>query len=360
MTPRAAALVLATTLAAGAAETGMPSDPPRLLVGGYGPALVAVALDPASGALRETARSAVAGKPSFGAITADGRHVYAIDESSPGRVAALRFDRASGTLTRIGDAQTGGAGPCHCALLPSGRALAVAHYGSGSVSLLPVLADGGIGPASVTVKPGANSHMALPSPDGRFLLVPCKGADRVVVFAVGEGDAPTLTPHGELATAAGAGPRHLAFHPDGRHACFVNELDSTITACTWDAQAGRLAALQTLTLLPAGAPKNTAAHVAVHPSGRFVYASNRGHDSIAIFAVDAEGRLSAVDHETAGGRIATPRHFALSADGAWLLVASQKTDRLLALRVDPERGTLTPVGEPLATAAKPAWVGVLP
>lgn len=306
-------------------------------------------------------RAATAGgsNPSFLAFHPAGGFVYAVNEASPsGRVAAFRFDPASGALTLLNRVSSAGAGPAHLSVDPAGRFVLVANYGDGAIAgSAGIEADGRLGAAVDTRRAGDNAHQILTDPASRFAFVPCLGSDYIAPYrfdpATGQ-----LSEGAVLASAPGAGPRRLAFHPSARFAYAINESDRTVTAYSYDASRGALAVLGSVSTLPAGfSGQNSCAEIAVHPSGRWVYGSNRGHDSIARFAVDeATGRLSAVDHTPTGGQ--TPRSFAVSADGALLIVANQESDALSVFRVDAASGTLSTLGGPIAVP-RPAFVGVL-
>jgi 6-phosphogluconolactonase (cycloisomerase 2 family) len=240
----------------------------------------------------------------------------------------------------------------------SGRFLVCANYGSGTVAVLPIAADGSLGPLADLVPlegtPGphrtqqtsAHPHDIAFDPRGRFFLVPDKGLDRVFVFRV-DGGRGTLVPGTppSVVTRHGAGPRHAAFHPSGPHAYVLNELDSTLTTYRFDAETGALAPRQVVTTVPPShTGDNTTSEIAVAPSGRFVYASNRGHDSITIFRVDeATGELTPIGWEPTRGR--TPRFFTLDPAGAILYAANQDSDTIVAFRVDPKTGALAATGQ---------------
>ena len=235
----------------------------------------------------------------------------------------------------------------------------VANYTSGTVATLPVKADGSLGAPADTQSPGALAHMIVPDPSGRFVFVPCKGSDYVAqyVFDAATGKlAPNATPH--LATAAGAGPRHLEFHPDGKHAYLIAENASTMTALAFDATAGTLTALQTVSTLPGGfTGTNTGAEVHVHPSGKWLFGSNRGDDSIVVFPLDATGAMGTPTFAKSGG--ATPRDFALDPTGAHLYTANQGAGDVVAFGFDASSGALSAVGAPLPVASA-SFVGVFP
>jgi len=300
--------------------------------------------------------------PSFLSLARNGRFLYAVSETGDGRgsggqVAGFAVDDRAGSLRPLGQRSSGGDGPCHVSTDARGRWLFVANYGSGSVAVLPVDRQGRPGDPRQVIRHtgsgvhperqrGPHAHQSLPSPEGRYVLVCDLGLDQVRVYRwrLWRG-ALEEAPVSVLATAPGSGPRHLSFHPNGPYAYVVNELDSTLTACRWDGRSGRLDALQTLSTLPPGVDPstNTTAEVAVHPSGKWVYVSNRGHDSIAMFRVDPEsGRIGLLGQENTRGR--RPRHFALDPDGRWCLVAHQDSDTVVVFRVDARTGRLLYTG----------------
>lgn len=288
--------------------------------------------------------------PSF--LVADPKRAVLYTVQGDGEEASAFAFTPAGTLRPLGSAATGGTNSVHQALDPSGRFLIVANYASGSVALLPVRADGGLEPAChVLPLPGdpgphrteqacAHPHHVVLSPDGRHVLVPDKGLDRVFVLAV---DSERLAIVSETAMRPGAGPRHIAFHPQAPLAFLVNELDSSVATCRWDAQTETLTPLHLAPTLPSdffGA--STAAAIVVTPDGRFVYASNRGQDGIARFRVDEAGRLDPADWTPSGGR--DPRFMVLAPDGRHLLVANEQGDSLVEFAIDAESGDLTRTG----------------
>jgi 6-phosphogluconolactonase len=279
-----------------------------------------------------------------------------------GGIRSFVVDFKTGRLTAIDEQPSGGAGPCHVAVDPSGRCAVAANYGGGSAICLRIGSDGGLQPvvegppggflqhdrsprAGAGVNPrrqeGPHAHCARPSPDGRYLLVPDLGRDRVFVHAL-DALAGSLVPHGSVELANGAGPRHVAFDPAGRRAYVINELDLTVTAMWWDAERGALEAFQTVSTLPADVTDRegfSTAEVVVHPGGGFVYGSNRGHDSIAMYAVDREtGRLTFLGVEPIRGKV--PRNFAIDPTGRWLLAAGQDSGTVTVFAIDPASGRL--------------------
>ncbi len=309
--------------------------------------------------------------PAFLALHPSGRYLYAVNEVGNwqgrpgGAVAAWAVDPASGALTLLGRRSSGGAGPCHLSVEPGGRWVLVANYSAGSVAVLPVQADGSLGDpvqvvqhAGASVHPqrqrGPHAHAIEPDPAGEHALVPDLGLDKVLIYRLDRergrlesGEVPWV------AARPGAGPRHLAFHPSGQWAYVINELDSTLTAYRY--QGGRLTPLQTISTLPASfAGENTCAHVQVHPSGQFLYGSNRGHDSLVICAIDqASGQLSVVGHQSTLGRV--PRHFSLDPTGRFLVAANQESGTVVSFRVDAATGALQPTGH-VVEVPKPVCV----
>jgi 6-phosphogluconolactonase len=324
-------------------------------VSGYGPNIAWFDLDQATGALAPVSTiAAFAASPSFLAVS--GLHLYAVSEATS-RVGAYAIDPTSGGLTFINDVAAGGSGPAHVSVDRTGTFVLVANYGDGTVSVLPVRTDGGLAAATQTIDLGTNAHQILTDPTNHFVLVPCKGSDYIaqLTFDPATGAlAANGVPH--LATAAGAGPRHLAFAPDGAHAYLINELDSTLVALTYDSGTGRLATVQTVSTRAAGAVgANTGAEVWVHPSGKWVYGSNRGDNNVATFAIEAgTGRLSLVGHTPSGG--STPRDFTLDPTGRWLHAANQGSSTVIAFAIDATTGLPAPTGAQL-TAAMPSFVG---
>ena len=311
--------------------------------------------------------------PSFLAIEPKRRLLFAVGEIDnfdgrrTGAVSAFSIDPATGKLTLLNQQPSVGSGPCHLILDRDGRNVLVANYGSGSVAVLPVAPDGRLGEASdveqhagKSVNPrrqeGPHAHCVTLDPAGRRVFVCDLGLDKVMIYRF-DSEKGEMTPN-EPAFAAvkpGAGPRHLAFRPDGRFAYVINELDSTVTGFAYDAASGALDEVQTVSTLPPEFDgENTTAEIAVHPSGKYLYGSNRGHDSVVLFAIDEDaGTLAYVDEQGTGGR--TPRHFELDRAGKHLIIANQATDTLLVCRVDGASGRLKPSGA-LVEAPTPVCV----
>ncbi len=296
--------------------------------------------------------------PSFLALHSNGRFLYAVSETDQkegnltGGVAAFLIDQSSGGLTKINEVASGGAAPCHIALDRTESMLMTANYNGGSVAAFPVMKDGSLGERSFFHQHAGSgtdpsrqdvphAHSVNPSPDNRFALVPDLGLDKVFVYRLNpEKGGMELNVPSYAVVADGSGPRHLAFHPGRSVVYVINEMASTVTVFDYQTDAGALSEIQTVSTLPIGFEgRNSTAEVAVDPSGRFLYGSNRGHNSIAVFSIDQDsGKLEAVQHHPTGG--STPRNFCLSPDGKFLLAANQRSDNLLVFPLDAASGKL--------------------
>ncbi|MBP7935855.1 MAG: lactonase family protein [Phycisphaerae bacterium] len=353
----------------------------RVYVGTYtGPkskGIYSLVMDTADGKLKPEGLAGEAANPSYLSVHPNGRFLFAAGEldafagKRTGAVSAFSIAADSGKLNLLNQQPSGGRGPCHLTVDRTGRYVLVANYSSGSVAVLPVAADGMLGEPTATVQhqgsgpnrgrqEGPHAHSINLSADGRFAVAADLGVDKLFVyrFDPARGSLTANEPPAGL-VAPGSGPRHFAFHPDGRHAYVINELTSTVAAFDYDPKAGTLREIQTLSALPAGwSGRSFAAHILVHPSGRSLYASNRGHDSIAVFAVDEKtGRLTVVGHESTQGK--NPRNFGIDPFGAWLLAANQNSDSLVLFRVDPRTGRLEDRGIK-AEVPSPVCVGFVP
>jgi 6-phosphogluconolactonase len=337
--------------------------------GGKSKGIYRFAFDPETGRAEGLALAAETANPTFLAIHPSARFLYAVNAIADfqgqrtGAVSAFALDPRSGALTFLNQQPSAGAGPCHVFLDGAGKHALIANYGGGSVAALPIGADGRLQPPSSSIQhrgssvnpqrqEGPHAHSINLGPSGRFALAADLGLDKVLVYRF-DPEKGSLAPHDPPSSPLkpGAGPRHLAFHPSGRFAYVINELDSTVTAFRWDAGKGTLEKIHTVPTLPDGsAGENYPSEIVVHPSGRFVYGSNRGHDSIAIFAADAEtGRLTPKGHQPSGGM--WPRNFVIDPSGAWMIVGNQNSDNVLVFRIDPGRGTLSRIGEPFEAPA---------
>jgi 6-phosphogluconolactonase len=292
--------------------------------------------------------------PSFLALSANGERLYTVhgDQSD---ISAFKVDKASGTLTFINRQSTEGKNPVHLALDPTGRYVVVSNHIGASLAVLPIAADGSlepltqlvhlegpIGPHRVEQKQ-SKPHFNPFDPTGRFVIVPDKGLDRTFSFRFENGQlTPAATPF--VVSREGAGPRHIAFHPDGRYAWVVNELDSTVTAYAYDAANGSLEPRQVLSTLPDTYTGNSrASEIEVDRTGRFVYASNRGDDTIAVFGIDASnGHLRFVGAVPTQGK--TPRYITSTPDGRYLYALNEDSDTIVAFSIDAQSGHPTPTG----------------
>jgi 6-phosphogluconolactonase len=299
--------------------------------------------------------------PSFLALNRRGDMLYTV-HGDQHEVSALRVDRTSGALAWMQRQDCQGLNPVHLALDPSGRHLVVSNHVSGTLAVLPLRDDGTVAPVSQLVtlegtrgphrveQPFAKPHSNPFDPSGRFVVVPDKGLDRVFSFRFEEGRlVPAAAPHAD--TRENAGPRHLAFHPTAPYAYAVNELDSSVTAYRFDTQTGALTPLQILSTLPDHFTGNSrASEIVVDATGRMLYASNRGYDSIAVFRLDAvTGRMSFISAQESLGR--TPRFFTLTPDGRFMFVLNEGSDSIVAFAVDSASGALHPTGWSIACAS---------
>ncbi len=318
--------------------------------------IYAYRFDAATGGLTSIGLAAEARNPSFLAVHANQRSLYAVGEDSNGSVSAFSLDRDTGRLKPLNTVSAHGSGPCHVTLDRTGRWLFVANYGSGSIAALPVLGDGTLGDASAFVQhsgssvipgrqAGPHAHSVNISPDNGFLIVTDLGLDKALVyrFDVAKGTlAPNDPPFAKL--TPGSGPRHLAFGRSGEFAYVLNEMTATVTTFAYDKHRGSLQEMQTLSALPPGfSGTNSGAEIAVHPGGRFLYSSNRGHDSIAVFSVDPKkGVLKTIDWVSTQGQ--TPRNFAIDPTGNFLLAANQNSNSIVVFRIDQKTGALIATG----------------
>ena len=305
--------------------------------------------------------------PSYVAIHPNSKFVYAVTERDPGEISAFRIEPGSNKLTLINKSPSQGASPCHLCISRDGRTLLVANYGSGTVASIPLNTDGSLAePASVirhtgsSINPqrqkGPHAHSINLSPDNRFAYVTDLGVDKIMVYKF-EAKTGRLSPNNpsEFKLTPGAGPRHFSFSPNGEFAYVINELDETIVVLKVDVESGKLSSIQAISTLPAGfSGTSYCAAVRVHPSGKFLYGSNRGHDSIAMYKIDPEnGTLTLLGFQHAG--IKTPRDFNIDPTGQFCIVANQDANTVLIFRINQQSGWLEPL-EQVIKIGKPVCV----
>ena len=313
-------------------------------------------LDLDTGRLSDPVLAAEATNPSFLEIQPSGKFLYAVSESGgAGSVSAYRI-ADDGNLKFLNQQPSRGAGPCHVSIDHAGKNVLVANYGSGSASVIPIKSDGKLAkpPGFVqhtgsSVNPsrqkGPHAHSINVSSDDRFAFVADLGIDKVMIYRLDVERGTIVANDPAFAELkGGAGPRHFAFAPNGKHAYVINELHCTVTAFAYEPASGALTEIQTIPTLPdAFDGSNSCAEVRVHPNGRFLYGSNRGHDSIAVYRINRrKGTLTLVEHETAD--IKTPRNFNIDPTGRFCLVANQGSDSVVVFGINRKTGALDPTG----------------
>jgi 6-phosphogluconolactonase len=306
------------------------------------------------GSLSAATLAGETGSPSFVAFHPTGKFLYAVNEGEA-KVSAFAIDDKTGGLTFLNSQPSQGGAPCHLVVDPTGRNVLAANYSGGSCICIPIAADGKLNPASSFQQhtgPRKNGHSIHVDKANKFALCCDLGLDKVIIYAF-DADKGTLTPHGAFDTPKGAGPRHFAWHPDGRTAYINGESDLTIIACDYDAEKGVLTQKQVLSTLPKDVERKwgSTAETVVHPSGKFVYVSNRDpYNSIAIFSIDPQSReLKAVGHQGTG--VKTPRNFAIEPTGQYMLVANQSGGNVIVFRINPSTGELAPTGAGVQVAS---------
>jgi 6-phosphogluconolactonase len=330
-------------------------------------------LDSSTGALIPAGKAPRLENPSFLAIDPKGRCVYAVREfgRGGGAVVALSRNAATGELAILNEQPSGGQGPCYVTVDREGRFLLAANYGSGHVAMLPIADDGRLQPAGSVVHHEGSSvnptrqkephaHSIVLDAANRYALSADLGIDKVMVCRF-DSEHGKLLPNDPpfVRCEPGSGPRHIAFAPAGKYVYVIEEISSTVEVFAYDADAGTLKPLQRISTLPEGfAGASTAADIHVHPSGRFLYGSNRGHNSIAIFAIDGKtGKLRPLGHESTQGK--TPRNFAIDPSGTFLLAANQDSDTIVSFRINQDTGALTPTGQ-VCRVSMPVCVKMTP
>jgi 6-phosphogluconolactonase len=333
--------------------------------------------DAATGKLSDPVLAAELTDPSFLAIHPNNRYLYAVGEmeefegKSSGAVTAFSIDPASGELKRLNQIPSGGVGPCHVVVDRQGKNALVANFGGGSAAVLRIEDDGRLGKRTgfsqhsgkgtdPTRQEGPHAHSINLDAANRFAFVADLGLDQVLVYRF-DADKGTIEKNEppSAKVAPKSGPRHFAFHPSGRFAYTNNELANTVTAMNYDPEKGELTPIQTISTLPDGYNKPSyTAEVQVHPSGKFLYCSNRGHNSIAVFTLDEKtGKLTAAGHQAEN--IKTPRNFSIDPTGKFVLVANQDSDSILVFRIDSQTGALQATGEKV-DVGKPVCIKFMP
>ena len=333
--------------------------------------------DPAGGGLTALGLAAPTTNPSFLAVHPNHRFLYAVNEignykgEKSGGVSAYAIDAATGKLNLINEVASKGADPCYITVDKTGKYVLVANYTSGSVAAFPIRDDGGLGEASAFVQhtghgtnperqEGPHAHSIDLSPDNHFAIVDDLGLDETLVYRFDSASGSLTANDPPFAKSApGAGPRHFVFAPNGKFAYMISEMASNVSVFQYDAAGGVLHPLQTIAALPKDfTGKNDDAEIAVHPSGKFLYASNRGHDSITVYAIDpAKGTLALVEHVSTKGQ--SPRHFAIDPTGSLLFAENEKSDNIVAFHIDKKTGRLTATGKTL-DVSQPVCIQFVP
>lgn len=331
--------------------------------------------DAQSGKLTPAGLAVATPNPSFVNFHPNGKFLYAVSEmpaqggAPGGAVSAFSVDRSNGKLTLINTVSSKGSGPCFVRVDATGKVAMVANYGSGSAAALGIKDDGSLAESVSFVQhegssvnkqrqSGPHAHSANFSPDNRFVFVADLGLDKLMIYKLDPAKA-TITANDPpfFSVKPGSGPRHFAFHPNGKWAYVINEMGQTVTAMSYDAKRGAFAELQTVSTIPHEVPGNSTAEVVVHPSGKFLYGSNRGDDSIAVFSIDGTGRLKLLANVPSGGKV--PRNFAIDPSGKWLIAAHQNSDNLTVFAIDTKTGSLKSTGQDVSAGA-PVCVRFLP
>lgn len=303
--------------------------------------------------------------PSFLAIHPDGKHLYAVSEigevdGKPGGMLwCYSINLQDGKLTFINKQTTGGSGPCHVSLDRTGKVALVANYDSGSIASFPVNDDGSISEASSKIQHHGSSvdpdrqssphaHSINTSPDNRFALVADLGLDKILVYSLNPKNGQLEASEAAFnKTPEGGGPRHLFFHPKGQYVYVCNEMKSSISAYRYNPKNGSMSLIETISTLPSEMKGNSTAEIQIHPSGKFAYCSNRGHDSIAIFTIDQKsGNLSASGYaKTMGNK---PRHFSIDPSGSFIIACNQASNNIVVFKIDKNSGGLTQIGDTIS------------
>jgi len=340
--------------------------------------IYAYRFQPATGKLTPIGLAGETQNPSFLVAHPNGRFLYAANEREEGddqgkndSVSAFAIDKATGKLRLLNKVPARGGMPCHVTIDKTGKFLLVANYGTGSVAVFPIQQDGRLGEATGFVQhtgssvdpnrqKGPHAHFISPSPDNRFALTADLGLDQVIEYRFDASKGALTNGPAPAKLRPGSGPRHLAFHPTAKYLYVSGEMASTLSAFSYDASTGAMKELQTVSTLPTGfSGTSSTAEVQVDRTGRFVYVSNRGHDSIAIFAIDpAKGTVTPAGHASTNGK--TPRYFTLDPSGNYLMAANQNSSSVTVFRVDAKTGGLTPTQTTLSDVPDPVCIVFVP
>ncbi len=387
--PRCIAAFLIFALSALCAEAA-PASPKKYFVyvgtytaeaGSTSKGIYAYRFDSDTGELTSLGLAAETTNPSFLAVHPNHRFLYAVNETGnyqgqkSGAVSAFSIDRATGKLTLLNEVASKGADPCYITVDKTGKWVLVANYTGGSVAVFPVLEDGRLGEASAFIQhtghgadperqEGPHAHSIDLSPDERFAIVDDLGLDETLVYKFDKAKGSLTLNNPQIYTTLakadpGAGPRHFAFNPNGKFAYVVNEIQSTVSVFSYDRSGGILRRLQTISTYPKDfSAHNDDAEIQVDPSGKFLYASNRGHDSIAVFAIDPDkGTLTLIEYAPTRGK--TPRSFEIAPGGSLLFAANEKSNNIVVFSIDAKTGRLTPTGKVL-DVSEPVCVKFVP
>jgi len=356
-----ACLALVLAFVPGVAADPAAADTTSVYIGSYAkatePGIHHFTLDLSSGALTAAGGAAGVANPSFVSISPDKKFLFAIGETGGrkgGAVVSFSIDE-KGDLKQLSESTSGGSGPCYITADKTGRVVLVANYGGGSVASIPVSSDGKLAePATFVQHTGSSvnkgrqgephAHSINVSPDNKFAFAADLGLDKILIYKL-DPEKGTMTANDPafVEIPPGSGPRHFAFHPSGKYAYVCGEITSTVHAMAYDAAKGELKVIQSLSTLPEPVKGNSTAECQVHPSGKFVYVSNRGHNSIAVFQVDeATGKLTAAGHAPSGGK--TPRNFGVDPSGKILIAANQDSDNVVVFKIDEKTGMPHPAG----------------
>ena len=305
--------------------------------------------------------------PGFMALSPDKKMMYSIYgkgtlSDGNGSVMAFKIDRITGFLTKVNEQSAGGKGPAHISVDPKGRFAYVSNYGDGTLSVLPINKDGSLAKASDFIKhsgssvvvgrqEGSHIHSAIPSADGRFLYVSDLGIDKIMIYKVDENGKLTPADVPFSISSSGSGPRHFTIHPNGKFAYSAEEISSTVASFRVNKKNGALNPIERLDMLPKGfTERNSAADIHFSPDGKFLYASNRGHESLVIYKANSRnGKLTLVGHEGTGGK--HPRNFMIDKNGEFALTGNQNTDNIVIFRRDKQTGKLMPTGDQVMVPA---------